>query len=170
MRFESEPKSDGTLVQSIIVNVNGKQKKPLIIAYDGPDAYRDQGTVPWVDTATAKAYRNQTGATGLTATSTVTSAPYTLNLKEDFNGVIYAPFSKVTISGSGKVIGFILAKEIVDSTSKPSTRKAVTVDNVTIPTWGMIGDTSHYLIQNITGSYSVVYDEFYNYTKIAPNL
>ena len=173
MRFETEPRNDGTLVQPIVINVNGKQKKPVVIAYDGPDILRAQNTVPWVDKKTAKAYRYKSDATKAnvtpTATSTVTSAPYTVNLHEDFNGVIYAPFSKVTITGSGKIIGFIMAKEIVDSTNKPASRKLLTVDDVVLPTWGLL-DGHNYLVQNVKGSYSVAYDEFYNFTKTAPNM
>ncbi len=171
MRFESEPIRIGspTFAQPIIINVNGKQKKPLVIAYDGPDALRDETDAPRVDPSTG-AYHSS----GYTLTSTITPPPYTINLKTDFNGVIYAPFSRVTITGSGKVIGFILAKEIIDSPDKPASRKAITATNVTLPTWGIPVSQKGYLygyqVKNITGSFSVVYDDFYNYTKIAPSL
>ncbi len=171
MRFESEPRKIGssvTFTQPIIINVEGKQKKPLVIAYDGPDALRTKSDAPTVDVSTGKA-----GNPGVyaAASSSITPPPYILNLNDDFNGVIYAPFSKITITGSGKIVGFVLAKEIVDSSFHPATRKTLTAETVTLPTWGNNKNSLYsYDVQNITGQYTVIYDEFYNYTKTASNI
>ena len=166
MRFESEPIRVGsslTYVQPITINVDAYQEKPLVIAYDGPDPNRTASDAPKVDTKTG-AYG------GNTSTATTQSAPYTINLNNaDFNGVIYAPYSKVTITGTGKITGFIMAAEIDDQTTNSSSRTTLKSHSVELPTWGATPrDSSNnrfdYTVKNISNTYTVVYDDFHNYT------
>ena len=166
MRFESEPIRVGsslTYVQPITINVDAYQQKPLVIAYDGPDPNRTSSDAPKVDTKTGAYGGSQT-------TATTQSAPYTVNLNgADFNGVIYAPYSKVTITGTGKITGFIMAAEIDDQTTNSSSRTTLTSHSVELPTWGATArDSSNnrfdYSVQNVTNTYTIVYDEFHNYT------
>ena len=166
MRFESEPIRVGsslTYVQPITINVDAYQEKPLVIAYDGPDPNRTSSDAPKVDTNSGK-------YGGSTATATTQSAPYTVNLNDaDFNGVIYAPYSKVTITGTGKINGFIMAAEIDDQTTNSSSRTTLTSHSIELPTWGATPRNSNnnrfdYTVKNVENTYTVVYDDFHNYT------
>ena len=165
MRFESEPVKVGssmTYVQPITINVNDYQEKPLVIAYDGPDPNRTTTDAPNVDTSSG-AYG------GSQSTATTQSAPYTINLNDaDFNGVIYAPYSKVTITGTGKITGFIMAAEIDDQTTNSGSRKSFTSSEIELPTWGATPRNNNtrfdYTVKNVTNTYTVVYDDFHNYT------
>ena len=106
-------------------------------------------------------------------TSDTVSAPITINLTHDFKGVIYAPFSKIILQGSGKIDGFVMAAEVVDKGGR-SSRTSRTV-HATLPTWYAtpVASSSHnasdhgwfkYTVENVTGDYTVVYDDFCNYT------
>ncbi|MBQ7480156.1 MAG: Tad domain-containing protein [Selenomonadaceae bacterium] len=172
MRFESEPIRFGswsTFVQPITVNVNGYQKKPLIIAYDGPDPNRTLKDVPKTDVKKpGSAWNNDTRILSTERlNSAKLSAPYTVNLNADFNGVIYAPFSEITIKGNGKINGFIMAARIIDL-GAGATRTKLTSSEVSLPVWGAKhtgGDTFSYTVTYIKGNYSIVYDSLTYYTN-----
>ena len=168
IRFESEPTIGNTFAQPITINTLGVQKKPLIIAYDGPDLNRTTSNVPAVNVNTGE-YSTSEENGNYKQTSTITSPPYTVNLDKDFYGVIYAPLSKITINGSGKIYGFIMAKEIVDN-GATSTRKNLISDEVEIPAWGVGSNYWTYNVTAVKSTYTVVYDKFKNYTTQAPVL
>ena len=175
IRFESEPTKFGTyptFVQSTTVNVNGYQKKPLIIAYDGPDPKRTLEDVPKTDVKKPWVAKSNDGSISATErlTSATVSAPYTVNLNADFNGVIYAPFSEITINGNGKINGFIMAGRIIDNGTS-TTRTRLISSEVSLPTFdttfkGYVGSKAQfsYEIKYITGRYSIVYDSLTYYT------
>ncbi len=172
MRFESEPIKFGnssTFVQPITVNVNGYQKKPLIIAYDGPDPNRTLKDVPKIDVKKPGSAWNNDGKIKATErlTSAKLSGPYTVNLNADFNGVIYAPFSEITITGNGKINGFIMAARIIDLGAS-ATRTKLTSSEVSLPVWGAKhegGNKFSYTVTYIRGNYSIVYDSLTYYTN-----
>ena len=195
MRVESEPilvADQAMLVQPLTINIKGEQKKPMIVAYDGPDPNRDKDDTPCVDLNTGMTYKwngskwartywkaasngidytkfassFNDGASNLAYTSETTSAPITVNLNHDFRGVIYCPYSKVYVYGSGAIDGFILAAEIEDHGTS-STRKTHTT-TASIPNWGASYDGSSswfkYEVFNVPNDYNVIYDSFKNYT------
>ncbi len=173
MRFESEPIKFGgspTFAQPITINVKGYQKKPMIIAYDGPDPNRTTKDVPKTNVKEPKqAWGHSTERILSTErlTSATLSAPYTINLDADFNGVIYAPFSEVTITGSGKINGFVMAARIIDKGTS-STRTKLTSGEVSLPIWGAThtgGNTFSYTVKYIKDTYSIVYDSLTYYTN-----
>ena len=95
-----------------------------------------------------------------------------INLNHDFNGVIYAPFSQVTINGNGKIKGFIMAREIIDH-GNTEKRKRFNYDSSTLATYAADienlseGQNSNYTyrVKYVPGRQCVVvYDEFYNHT------
>lgn len=199
VRFESEPRIVGsglgvTLVHPIIIDVKAKQDRPLVLAYDGPDPNRKEVDAPRVNTANGNAtvganskdgLSNGSLAAGWVKTSTTTPAPFMVNLDADFNGVIYAPYSTVYITGTGKVKGFIMAASIIDNGSGSGERTRLTSHPISLPTWGATykhnnglgyaklveGKTYYYdsefnyTTKYITGTYEVVYDEFHNFTN-----
>ena len=190
MRVESEPilvKSQAMLVQPLTININGEQKKPMIVAYDGPDPNRDKDDTPSVDKYTGMVYKwsggswKETyrdgytqftyefpdGSENLVFTSSTVSAPITVNLYHDFRGVIYAPYSKVIVHGGGAIDGFILAAEIVDYGTSETRKTHVTTSS--IPNWGASYDNDatnwfKYEVFKVTADYNVIYDSFANYT------
>ena len=173
MRFESEPIKFGgspTFAQPITINVKGYQKKPMIIAYDGPDPNRTMQDVPKTDIKNpGGAWSHSTErilSTERLTTATV-SAPYTVNLNADFNGVIYAPFSEITITGNGKINGFIMAARIIDKGTS-STRTKLTSNEISLPRWEAkhnSGNQFSYVVKYVTGKYSIVYDSLTYYTN-----
>ena len=196
MRVESEPilvNWQAMLVQPLTINIQGEQKKPIIVAYDGPDPNRDEDDTPAVDVNTGMVYKwsggmwKETyrdtgmydqftysfpkGASNLEVTSSTVSAPITVNLDHDFRGVIYAPFSKVIVYGSGTIDGFIMAAEIEDHGSSGTRKQHVTYSN--LPTWYAEYDYTYdadknnwfsYTVKRISANYNVIYDSFHNYT------
>lgn len=183
MRVESEPilvNGQAMLVQPLTINIKGNQKKPMIVAYDGPDPNRDFDDTPSVDVTTGMVYKwtgsywSQTWDYGfghydsnnLVLTSSTISAPITVNLNYDFRGVIYCPYSKVYVYGPGAIDGFILAAEIEDHGTS-STRKTHTT-TASIPNWGASYDGGtnwfKYNVFNVSADYNVIYDSFANYT------
>ena len=188
MRVESEPilvNGQAMLVQPLTVNIKGNQKKPMIVAYDGPDPNRGFVDTPSVDVTTGMVYKwisqdngggywSQTWDYGyghydsknLVLTSSTVSAPITINLDHDFRGVIYCPYSKVYVYGSGAIDGFILAPEIEDHGTS-STRKTHTTV-ASIPNWGASYDGGtnwfKYEVESKSNKYNVIYDTFANYT------
>ena len=177
IRVESEPITVGsciTLVQPVTINVNGTQNTPIVVAYDGPDRAREAKDAPGVNTTTGETYEYKAyEPAGLTATSTKTPAPFVLDLNgHNFKGVIYAPYSKLTIKGSGKIIGFVLAAEIDDQSN--SGRK-ISKSTSTIPTWtAKVTNSSNtafdYILEDITQEYQVTYDTFHNFTFTAAQI
>ncbi|MBR6343653.1 MAG: hypothetical protein IKR65_07090 [Selenomonadaceae bacterium] len=173
MRFESEPikfSSSFTFAQPITINVTGYQEKPMIIAYDGPDPNRKLKDVPKTDVKNPSAAWNH-GTERVLSTERLTtatySAPYTINLDADFNGVIYAPFSQVTINGTGKINGFVLAARIIDN-GATSTRTKLTSSKVKLPIWGAKHDGNNkfsYTVTYIEDTYMIVYDTLKYYTN-----
>ncbi len=184
MRVESEPilvNGQAMLVQPLTINIKGYQKKPMVVAYDGPDPNRGFADTPAVDVTTGMVYKwvgsyyTQTWDYGfghydsnnLVLTSSTVSAPITVNLDHDFRGVIYCPYSKVIIHGSGKIDGFILAAEIEDYGTSGTRKTHKTVSS--IPNWGASYDNGatnwfKYDVYNVSAEYNVVYDDFTNYT------
>ena len=189
MRVESEPilvNGQAMLVQPLTININGEQKKPMIVAYDGPDPNRDKDDTPSVDKYTGMVYKwtggtwKETwrngysqftyefpdGSENLVLTSSTVSAPITVNLYHDFRGVIYAPYSKVIVHGGGAIDGFIMAAEIVDYGTSETRKTHVTTSS--IPNWGASYDGGDnwfkYNVFRVTANYNVIYDSFANYT------
>ena len=172
MRFESEPINFGgssTFAQPIIINVKGYQEKPMIIAYDGPDPNRKLKDVPKTDVKNPSAAWNH-GTERVLSTERLTtaaySAPYTINLDADFNGVIYAPFSTITINGTGKINGFVLAKEI--KFENRGTRTWSRSNKVKLPIWGATYDGNNkfsYTVTYIEDTYEIAYDTLKYYTN-----
>ena len=105
-------------------------------------------------------------ASNLRFTSSTASAPITINLDHDFKGVVYAPYSKIIVYGSGSIDGFILAAEIEDHGTS-GTRKSHTASS-SIPNWYAEYDGStawfKYTVYRVTANYEVIYDSFHNYT------
>lgn len=173
MRFESEPiKFSGspTFAQPITINVKGYQEKPMIIAYDGPDPNRKLKDVPKTDVKNPSAAWSHDTERVLSTerlTTATYSAPYTINLNADFNGVIYAPFSQVTINGTGKINGFVLAARIIDN-GATSTRTTLTSSKVKLPIWGATYNSDgsfSYTVTYIEDTYMIVYDTLKYYTN-----
>ncbi len=173
MRFESEPikfASSSTFAQPITINVKGYQEKPMIIAYDGPDPNRTLKDVPKTDIKNPTAAWNHDTERVLSTerlTTATYSPPYTINLNADFNGVIYAPFSTVTINGTGKINGFVLAARIIDN-GATSTRTKLTSSKVKLPIWGAKHDGNNkfsYTVTYIEDTYMIVYDTLKYYTN-----
>ena len=172
IRFESEGiplrGSDKTFVMPHTINVNGYQEKPFIIAYEAPDPNRTSSNSPKINSSTG-AYAT-TGT--IINTATVQSAPFTVNLNNaDFNGILYCPFSTVTITGVGKIYGFILAAEIIDqSESAFSSERKVFMTETELPTWGatLRNGTQRvdYTVQNVRNTYVIAYDEFDTFNVI----
>ena len=191
MRVESEPilvSGNATLVQPITITINGDQEKPMVVAYDGPDPNREEKDTPKVDVTTGMTYKksgnswvvthnnykNRFGSydpNNLVLTSSTVSAPITINLDHDFKGVIYAPYSKVIVYGSGKIDGFILAAEIEDHGTSSNRKSHTTFSS--IPNWYAEYDYKYdsskqnwfkYTVYRVDANYSVIYDVFHNYT------
>ena len=172
MRFESEPikfSSSSTFAQPITINVTGYQEKPMIIAYDGPDPNRTLKDVPKTDIKNPTAAWNHDTERVLSTerlTTATYSPPYTINLNADFNGVIYAPFSTITINGTGKINGFVLAKEI--KFENRGTRTWSHSNKVKLPIWGATYDGNNkfsYTVTYIEGIYEIAYDTLKYYTN-----
>ena len=186
VRFESEPvliydennsnHNNVTVVQPITINVTGKNPTPVIIAYEGPSRLRSAETdVPYVDPGLPtkllspveeKTYGNRSN---LKLTSVTESPPVTINLDHDFRGVIYVPFSKAIIKGSGKVEGFILAHKIeFDNEDNRRSRTQEILNSYALPLLmpgGMVDGTGNhvstsYKISTEVDNYYVVYNTF----------
>ena len=138
VRIESEPvyslrKPDGTytahyhMVYPNIVHVSEYTKRQIVIAYNGPEKARTLET----DAYTFKGYKwdtesdpndwNPTKQENYKNAATAT-APFVLKLSSDFHGVIFAPWSKVTIESEDgadhKIKGFVLGREVEDTRSQ----------------------------------------------------
>lgn len=133
-----------TTVCSIDINLDKKSldtasvkmnPKPVVIIYEGPQQKREAEDAPWISrtTTTVKSrgtnYNLNPGeiryqmlplpdydGEDLKRNCIKTSAPVVLNIPEGytFNGLIYMPRSQITIKGTGKINGFILAKKIIN--------------------------------------------------------
>ena len=93
-------------------------------------------------------------------TTAAVSPPYTIYLGADFNGVIYAPFSEITITGPGKINGYVLAARIRDKGTS-TTRTQLTSSEVSLPRWETThtgGNSFAYTIGYVKSTYSIVYD------------
>ncbi len=184
LRVESEPPTTGsirgiTIVQPITVQVKGTQEKPMVIAYDGPDSRRIWSDAPYVNYkkpeyifAYDEGYIKKGGVPEYKLSSITTSPPFTLQLDADFNGVIYAPRSVVTIQGSGKIKGFVLARKIIlDGDAATVTGRTMLNDQkLTIPALTTLSRGTSKLRADYTKGYtdeyfSIVYDTFFNYTS-----
>lgn len=160
-RIESEPVHMAaqalTTVHSIRIEVKlteaeldlegtkGRNVKPFVLAYDGPDPNRAEeypgsnvgGDAPWIATkaiTNVGGYNYRDGQINSSAepllpkyggkradvpavmvqTSITTPGPIVVHIPHNcvFHGAIFAPRSQVTITGSGKIHGFIAAREI----------------------------------------------------------
>ena len=127
----------GSLAQaSVLMN-----PKPVVIIYEGPQQKRGDRDAPWISRTmtTVKSKGKDYGLhpgeinhntlpllpnydkdslknLGLEQNCVKTAAPVVLNIPEGytFNGLIYMPRSQITIKGTGKINGFILAKKIIN--------------------------------------------------------
>ena len=194
MRVESEPilvNSQAMLVQPLTINIQAYQKKPMIVAYDGPDPNRGEADTPAVDINTGMVYKlsgsnwvetwrssglydqftysfpKQNRPSNLKDTSSTVSAPITVNLKHDLRGVIYAPYSKVIVYGPGAIDGFIMAAEIEDYGTSGTRKTHKTFSS--IPNWKASYDNGatnwfKYEVFRVSAEYNVIYDSFHNYT------
>lgn len=183
VRFESEPvliyeegsavtnRKHVTVVQPITINVTGKNPTPLIIAYEGPSRLRSAETdVPYVKPSlpTRLVSPVEEKSSDMKLTSVTESPPVTINLDHDFRGVIYVPFSKAIIKGSGKIEGFILAHEIEFVGSSGSGRTQEILNSYALPLLmpgGMVAGTGNhvstsYKISTEVDNYYVVYNTF----------
>lgn len=183
VRFESEPvliyeegsavtnRKHVTVVQPITINVTGKNPTPLIIAYEGPSRLRSAETdVPYVKPSlpTRLVSPVEEKSSDMKLTSVTESPPVTINLDHDFRGVIYVPFSKAIIKGSGKIEGFILAHEIEFVGSSGSGRTQEILNSYALPLLmpgGMVDGTGNhvatsYKISTEVDNYYVVYNTF----------
>ena len=143
VRIESEPvyevlKPNGTstkhfhMVYPNIVHVSQDTKRQIVIAYNGPEKARTLET----DAYTFKGYKwdtesdpndwNPTKQENYKNAATAT-APFVLKLSSDFHGVIFAPWSKVTIESADgenhKIKGFVLGREVEDTRTPKETMK-----------------------------------------------
>lgn len=191
IRVESEPHRIGgegniTIVQPITIKVTGDQKKPLIIAYDGPALNRTYRDVPLVDrddTWWAYYYnrrykdngRNsqifEGGYGNIKMTSIRTSPPIILDLSAgySFRGIIYAPRSKVIILGSeGRVIGGILSQGILHDDREGRLHRSYVTDVPIVTTdrkTDKISDVTtsstrfNYIVTHYTEELDYAYDE-----------
>ena len=180
VRFESEPvliyeegstdRKHVTVVQPITINVTGKNPTPLIIAYEGPSRLRSAETdVPYVNPGLpTRLVSPVEDHSNLKLTSVTESPPVTINLDHDFRGVIYVPFSKAIIKGSGKIEGFILAHEIEFVGSSGSGRTQETLKDFVLPVLmpdGMVEGTGNHVVKSYkisteVDNYYVVYNKF----------
>ncbi len=173
--------------------------KPFVFAYDGPDPNRDDDDGPWVATEAIKKAEapkiNRDYKPGeilqdkepllkivggdrsaipstLVQSSTSTPGPITVLIPHGrvFKGVIWAPRSKVTIIGGGKIIGFIAARRIDDSqyTGPHKFEKAQQISLPSLAAFRPASTTKHdyfdYVKSYITDEYHMVYTQFVDYT------
>lgn len=176
-----------------------RQIKPFVFAYDGPDPNRGDYDGPWVATQTIKSaeipkinrdYRaGQIGEdkepllkivggdrsaipSTLVQSSTSTPGPITVYIPHGrvFKGVIWAPRSKVTIIGGGKIIGFIAARRIDDSqySGPHKFERAQQISLPSLAAYRPASTTKHdyfdYVKSYITDEYHMVYTQFVDYT------
>ncbi len=176
-----------------------REVKPFVFAYDGPDPNRGDYDGPWVATQAINAAeapkinqkynageivwekepllkmvgddRNSIPAS-LVQSSTSTPGPITVYIPHGrvFKGVIWAPRSKVTIIGGGKIIGFIAARRIDDS-QYSGPHKFETAQQISLPSlaaYRPASTTKHdyfdYVKSYITDNYNMVYTQFVDYT------
>ena len=172
--------SGRTLVAPKIINVNESTRRPIVIAYDGPDQNRNEDDAPILDE-----YNPITGKTQKTRTAITSTAPFIINLNKNFKGVIYAPRSHVHIYGTAKIDGFILARKITAHDKPPSRTVTETEQEVDIPVWVLDRETysdgvdkgfhnneflwaavtsGKYRQETLTSKFMIAYDDFYNYT------
>ena len=179
LRFESEPTrfgSSATLAQPITINVNGYQEKSMIIAYDGPDPARNcsHHDAPYVMPSSPTTLNNyadngvKNNLSKYTLTSMTVSAPITINLNYDFNGVIYAPFSQITIEGPGKINGFVMAARIIDNGTSTTRGEPLQSSEVSLPIWEAEhkgGNNFAYTVSYVKAKYNITYDALTYYTN-----
>ncbi len=181
-RADDDKTNDGrTLVAPKIINVNESTRRPIVIAYDGPDQNRDQYDAPILEE-----YDPATGKTTKITTAITSTAPFLINLNKNFKGVLYAPRSHVHIYGTGKIDGLILARKITLHGNQSSTRKVTTTEStVDIPVWILDRETNadgsdkgyhddnflhnavpngNYRRETLTSEFAIAYDDFCNYT------
>ncbi len=108
----------------------------------------------------------------LRLTSVTESPPVTINLKHDFKGIIYVPFSKAIIKGTGKIEGFILAHELEFVSNSDSGRTQETLKNFVLPVLmpEKVAKTGNHVWNYTTISeqpmdYQIVYNKFTNYME-----
>lgn len=169
-----------TLVAPKIINVNESTRRPIVIAYDGPDQNRNEDDAPILDE-----YNPITKKTQKTRTAVTSTAPFIINLNKEFKGVLYAPRSHVHIYGTAKINGFILARKITIHDQIPGRTLTETEQEVDIPVWVLDRETysdgvdkgfhnnqflwaavtaGKYRRETLTSKFMIAYDDFYNYT------
>ena len=94
-------------------------------------------------------------------------------LEQDFRGVIYAPFSKVIVKGSGKIEGFILAHELAFVGNADSGRTQETLKDYALPVLMPVrvegSENRVWNYQTISDpprDYKIVYNTFKTYTDV----
>ncbi|MCR5757737.1 MAG: Tad domain-containing protein [Selenomonas sp.] len=179
VRIESEPLWVGgmknlTQVVPRIININAEQNHPLIIAYDGPDSRRRAADTLWVDPADAALLAApvenavKTNKANMVMTSMHSSAPFIVNLNSDFRGIIYAPNSVVTLNGTGKIDGYILARRIDYGTGasagRTKVKKEFLLTGMSAEAVDDVNKKNNYTIYEDTATLEVVYNTFRNYS------
>lgn len=182
-----------TVVQPITINVTGNNPTPMIIAYEGPSRLRGQALVQETQIMEDVPYVNHNKPTEiqpptmaffnsdstlksdkkyLRLTSVTESPPVTINLEHDFRGIIYVPFSKAIIKGTGKIEGFILAHELEFVGNSDSGRTQETLKNFVLPVLmpEKVAKTGNHVWNYTTISeqpmdYQIVYNKFTNYME-----
>ena len=192
---ENNPSHESvTVVQPITINVTGNNPTPMIIAYEGPSRLRGQALVPETQIMEDVPYVNHNKPTEiqpptmaffnsdstlksdkkyLRLTSVTESPPVTINLESDFKGIIYVPFSKAIIKGTGKIEGFILAHELEFVGNSDSGRTQETLKNFVLPVLmpEKVAKTGNHVwnyrtISERPTDYEIVYNTFKTYTDV----
>ena len=163
-RIESEPGINIGLYSLIIpkhICINGYYDHPIIIAYDGPDPYRNNFSGVRITNFDDSGSLDPQGAY---YSATVSSPPIYLEMEYDFKGILYAPFSRVYINGPGQINGCIVAGDIVDN-GWSSERTIYNTGNMNIPQ--LIGYTisqapngSSYITEYNNTQLKMTFDDF----------
>lgn len=166
----------------------GQYIKPFVFAYDGPDPNRGNGgdyDAPWIPVrkTTFKTWTNirpaqiqqeaepvleKAGGSRLNIPKTMelssqpTPGPIVVDIPSYcvFKGIIWAPRSRVKITGGGRIVGFIAARDIDDSGYfGPHTKKSQEFSMPTLAAYhvGPEHDRFNYTRYYVTDIYDVVY-------------
>ena len=108
----------------------------------------------------------------LVQSSMTTPGPVVVNIPAGyvFNGVLFFPNSQITIKGTGKIVGFIAARRIIEES--PGSRTFVTSQEISMPSLAATRrDQSNvsttvfdYTRYYVTDHYNLVYSKFVDYT------
>lgn len=165
----------------------GQYIKPFVFAYDGPDPNRGVYDAPWIPKkkTTFKTWKDIRPAQiqqqaepvfekaggnraeipdTMVQSSQSTPGPIVVNIPANcvFKGIIWAPRSRVKITGGGRIVGFIAARDIDDSGYYGAhTKKEQEFSMPTLAAYhvGPEHDRFDYTREYITDIYKVVYTD-----------